>query len=114
MSSIGLVPIEQDLDPPLNFQNMDQEFLILYSKANMKTKTCMKCPNHLVVCDPDPTDWFCNDDKAVLCKLMKNDKNVQYYTASLGYFKYKPITTSCRPHHLIQETSIPKWCPLCQ
>ena len=80
---------------------------------NMKNKTCMECPNHLVVGDPDPTDWFCDDDMAVLCKLMKNDKNVQYYMASLGYFEYKPVTTSCRPHHLKRDTEIPIWCPLC-
>lgn len=57
-------------------------------------KTCINCPSHEVLPDPDPYDWFCDDDVKVVCK--ENGKN---------------ITVACRPYRTEKECEIPKWCP---
>jgi Fe-S-cluster containining protein len=58
-------------------------------------KTCIDCPSHEVLSDPDPYDWFCDDDVNVVCK--KNGKN---------------ITVACRPYQIRKECEIPEWCPI--
>jgi len=74
-------------------------------------KTCMDCNYHKVIKDPDPKDWFCDDDCAVVCILKENDnrKEISEYSSDMN--PYKCITCSCRPHHVKKETTIPKWCP---
>ena len=58
--------------------------------------SCMDCPKHEVQSDPDPNDWFCDDDKKVYCREAK---------------RYS--TVACRPYNLRKETTpIPDWCPL--
>lgn len=74
-------------------------------------KNCIECPNHLIVNDPDPTDSFCDDDVAVLCKLAKNDENCVRWCDDM-LFPHKPITVSCRPHHIHKECNVPNWCAL--
>lgn len=56
---------------------------------------CMDCPYHIVKSDPDPNDWFNDDDEKVICS--KNGKT---------------ITVACRPYQKRRECSIPHWCPL--
>jgi len=56
---------------------------------------CIDCPNHRVLPDPDPNDWFCDDDKKVICNLNE-----------------KEITVACRPYNLRKECETPEWCPL--
>lgn len=58
-------------------------------------ENCMDCPNHKVLSDPDPYDWFCDDDEKVVC--IKMDKT---------------ITVACRPYNKRKECKIPNWCPL--
>lgn len=65
------------------------------NEAALKIKNCIDCPFHEVFNDPDPDDWFCDDDMGVKCK--KAQRNV---------------TTACRPHHLREESKTPDWCPL--
>ena len=57
---------------------------------------CMDCPNHRVARDPDPHDWFCDDDEKVLCAITSN----------------KAITVACRPYNKRKECNVPSWCPL--
>lgn len=78
----------------------------------METYTnCMDCPNHSVEADPDPHDWFCDDDEAVLCKLSENvEKKKRWWDGSV--WEFRPITWSCRPHHKRKECDRPEWCPL--
>ena len=59
-----------------------------------KRKTCIGCPSHEVLLDPDPNDWFCDDDVKVVCK--KNNKT---------------ITVACRPYRIEKECEVPTWCP---
>lgn len=61
----------------------------------MVYSNCTKCPDHVVLSDPDPNDWFEDDDVKVICKAMKN----------------KSITVGCRPYNIKKECSTPKWCP---
>lgn len=61
----------------------------------MSYSNCTKCPAHVVQSDPDPHDWFCDDDVKVVCK----------HTG-------KAITTACRPYRIEKECSVPSWCPL--
>ena len=55
---------------------------------------CSECSEHEIQPDPDPFDWFCDDDVKVLCKKAG-----------------KCITTACRPYNVKKECSIPDWCP---
>jgi hypothetical protein len=64
----------------------------------IKITNCMDCPFHEVLPDPDPNDWFCDDDSKVICTKTKR--------------KHNSITVACRPYQLRKECDIPKWCPL--
>ncbi len=55
---------------------------------------CMDCPMHLVEPDPDPNDWFNDDDELVLCKEVNRN-----------------VTIACRPYHKRAECKVPDWCP---
>ena len=57
--------------------------------------TCIDCPFHEVLPDPDPNDWFCDDDVKVYCNKSKRN-----------------ITTACRPYNVKKESAIPEWCEL--
>lgn len=68
---------------------------------------CMDCPHHEVLPDPDPTDWFCDDDVKVKCTLSKIS------SGGYGYYCKEPfVTVGCRPYRTREETQIPDWCPL--
>lgn len=65
------------------------------TKKVLRTTNCIDCPLHSVLPDPDPDDWFNDDDMKVVCNLAK-----------------KEITSACRPYNLRKESDIPNWCPL--
>jgi len=78
---------------------------------SLKIKNCTECPHHEVVPDPDPHDWFCSDDMAVLCKLKK--AGVKDTGSHAGQpWKFKAVSVSCRPYNIEKESAVPKWCPL--
>ena len=56
-------------------------------------KQCRECPHCLIVPDPDPNDWFNDDDEKALCKESEN----------------KLIEGMLRPY---ERVLIPDWCPL--
>lgn len=65
---------------------------------------CAICAHSRVMADPDPNDWFCDDDVKVLCAAAKRDPNT-------GELK-NVITCACRPYMVAKECSyIPSWCP---
>jgi hypothetical protein len=79
--------------------------------TTLKTCVNINCPNCLIIPDPDPHDWFCDDDVAAVCKLAKQKvKPNSIYKVDTQPFK--PITCACRPYMIKKETTIPKWCPL--
>jgi len=66
-------------------------------------ESCIDCPSHEVLPDPDPHDWFCDDDVMVVC----NHELDEYLPNS------KKVTVACRPYNIRKETSpTPDWCPL--
>jgi len=74
---------------------------------------CTKCEHHEIIPDPDPNDWFCDDDVAVICKKAPGnprfDSKSKYYSERQDF---KCITVACRPYHIEKECQTPGWCPL--
>lgn len=71
-------------------------------------KNCTQCPHHKVVADPDPYDWFCDDDCAVICTMKKSRAERHERFGGL-----RPVTVACRPYMTAKETAPPPdWCPL--
>jgi len=76
---------------------------------------CIDCQYHKVIADPDPEDWFCDDDVAVICTHPESGRNLHYDPWSKYKADNQPrrtITVSCRPHHVREESATPEWCPL--
>ena len=57
--------------------------------VNLKLSNCMDCPHHSVQADPDPNDWFNDDDVKwyakkltkilrLLAVLIKREKNLKF------------------------------------
>ena len=67
---------------------------------------CIVCQHHVVEPDPDPTDWFEDDDEKVRCRL-SNKPPSNHLRAEEPY-----ITVACRPYNITAESSTPEWCPL--
>ena len=78
----------------------------------LEIKNCLDCPFHKIINDPDPHDWFCDDDVAVVCTKTPNDrkKDDSKYLSDLQDFKC--ITSSCRPYKTREGSETPEWCPL--
>jgi hypothetical protein len=80
---------------------------------NETLTNCMDCKAHQEIMDPNPTDWFNDDDAAVLCTL--TNKNPHHNPSSDWVSdrqnKHRCITTACRPYNLRKECDIPDWCP---
>lgn len=34
-------------------------------------KKCVQCPHCIILPDPDPYDWFCDDDVKLFCEKLK-------------------------------------------
>lgn len=75
-------------------------------------ENCLDCPKHAVLPDPDPDDWFCDDDKAVACTLAGNPERDQKSRYLASRNPHRLVTVSCRPYRLRDESSRPNWCPL--
>jgi hypothetical protein len=60
----------------------------------LQMKSCVECASHKVELDPDPFDWFCDDDVKVVCTT-----------------KNKVVTAGCRPYNIKRDAIVPKWCP---
>jgi len=58
-------------------------------------ENCLDCAFHKILHDPDPDDWFCDDDMKIHCTKEEKD-----------------VMVSIRPYNLRKEGSSPKWCPL--
>ena len=73
---------------------------------------CMDCPKHKVIPDPDPSDWFCTDDVAVVCLATKNQKQDAQSKFVADHSGYRSITVACRPYRTRKESDTPDWCPI--
>ena len=66
-------------------------------KAALEITNCLDCPHHEQQRDPDPHDWFNDDDQKVVCKHSKRERIV---------------ASGERPYQLREACAVPKWCPL--
>jgi len=81
-------------------------------KFNYEINSCISCPYHKVIKDPDPDDWFNDDDMAVVCTKLPNDEIGKY--RSPAYFigqNYKVVSSALRPPELSNFNWIPDFCP---
>lgn len=72
---------------------------------------CVACPHHRVINDPDPTDWFNDDDKAVVCAATPNPKQDPQAKYLADRNQYRPVDVSLRPYE-VKNAKQPDWCPL--
>ena len=63
-------------------------------KIELEIEFCSQCPFGKIMDDPDPNDWFCDDDCKVVCK--KTDKTV---------------AGALRPYEVGKLDTVPNWCP---
>jgi hypothetical protein len=82
-------------------------------EKSLKISKCIDCPHHKVIGDPDPHDWFCDDDQAIVCtKVLKEESDIKkdsLYVSDRQQFRCVDI--GCRPYQ-IKNVEIPDWCPL--
>jgi hypothetical protein len=64
--------------------------------VTLKIKNCLDCPHHQVLPDPDPNDWFCDDDEKVVCNKANG----------------RVVTCANRPYETRKSSVVPAWCPL--
>ena len=62
--------------------------------------SCLDCPNHKVMPDPSPDDWFNYDDEKTVCFHEKFGK------------AGKTVSSMNRPYETKRFSGIPDWCPL--
>lgn len=81
--------------------------------VNETLTNCMDCKAHKVIADPDPTDWFNDDDEAVLCTLTDGNPshNPEDKWCHANQNMHRCITVMCRPYRKRVECDIPDWCP---
>lgn len=75
---------------------------------------CVQCKHHQIIPDPDPNDWFNDDDVAIICTLSKKpEKDLEPNSKFCAdRQEFKSVTVSCRPYNVKLESQIPDWCPL--
>lgn len=73
-------------------------------------KKCIDCSFHKVIPDPDPTDWFCADDAAIVCLKEQQDIDLKSKWASDRQDR-KVVSGSLRPYQ-VNKVSPPIWCPI--
>ena len=59
-----------------------------------KIEKCAQCPHSEILPDPDPWDWFCDDDEKIFCKRLN-----------------RTIAAALRPYES-DKVDIPSDCPL--
>lgn len=72
---------------------------------------CTQCPYYGTGRDPDPNDWFCDDDQFGYCTRVINDtcKPDSKYVSDRS--PHKVLYRSCRPYE-VKTVKIPEWCPM--
>jgi len=79
---------------------------------NKPPSNCLDCPLHQVLPDPDPDDWFNDDDCASVCTRTKNELQDNMAKWFIRRSDFRPITVSARPYQVRKESESPDWCPL--
>lgn len=67
----------------------------MFPMYDSSVSNCTDCPEHETRVTPDPDDWFCDDDIAVLCRAAHRRK----------------IAEGIRPQFVREYCTVPAWCP---
>jgi hypothetical protein len=78
--------------------------------AMIEVKSCIECPFHKVIPDPDLDDWFNDDDMAVICTKEKNELKGKFNSPAYQQ-EHRIVESSLRPHEVKGIDYIPVWCP---
>ncbi len=73
--------------------------------------SCVDCPAHQIIKDPDPTDWFNDDDVAVVCTETEHANRNPGSRYHADRSPHRPVAVGCRPFYAEREAQVPKWCP---
>jgi len=77
----------------------------------MAEKTCLGCDAHKVIVDPDPGDWFCDNDEAAVCTLVPNPEQNTNSIYRADHSEFRVVVRACRPYRIKVEATVPSWCP---
>lgn len=87
----------------------------------MCTIDCHKCKHCKIIEDPDPTDWFCDDDESIVCTAKSsNIKWDSHFYNEGDKIPFTYISVSNRPYQTKKEFKLmakvwkarrPTWCP---
>jgi len=80
-------------------------------KVEFEIKSCLECPYHRVIPDPDYDDWFNDDDEAIVCTKLRNDQKGKYSNSCAYNQEYKVVASMLRPHETRKFEYIPDFCP---
>ena len=77
---------------------------------------CVQCPFHLIVPDPDPDDWFEDDDETLICthpecKKEYTETQKQYYS-DRGLLEIGCVIESGNRSYQTSKITVPCFCPL--
>jgi len=82
------------------------------AKTAQKLPThCAKCRQHIVIPDPDPTDWFNDDDCAVVCSCLYSATSRAGARRLADRSRYRVVGSMLRPYE-VKSVLRPDWCPL--
>jgi hypothetical protein len=72
---------------------------------------CVDCPFHKVIHDPDPFDWFRDNDMAIVCEKMPNRERRPTSPYASDQSAHRVVASGI-DFNLRAEGKSPKWCPL--
>ena len=76
----------------------------------MKDSKCINCKFHKIIPDPDPLDWFCADDEAIVCTKMIHEIDLKS-KYGVDRQKFRPIDIGLRSYQT-KNVGVPDWCPI--
>jgi len=79
--------------------------------AKSLPRCCAQCRQHIVIPDRDPTDWFNDDDCAVVCSCLYNPKPQARARRVADRSRYRVVGSMLRPYE-VKSVPRPAWCPL--
>jgi hypothetical protein len=78
----------------------------------LNISSCLECPKHQLIQDPDPVDPEREEDVAVVCTLSPNPARDPASLLHSDQSPHRPVVTVCPPSLAEAQALIPDWCPL--
>ena len=81
--------------------------------ADLTIATCLDCPNHRRIDDPDPDDWFRDGDEAIICTGKPNPNQNSKGSRLTDRSPYRTVRGGLYGTlDVAVVAKIPDWCPL--